>query len=210
MAKTFFKPLILLSAFFLITASTSWALPLAEITYDITSRGGNDYTYEFTVTNTSTAPDTANLDFFQLFFDADDVTAYSNIAWRVDNLWLSFEDDWFDPGLGDPLEPGIAEADDAAIFGGLGGIAIGASLAFEVDFTYTGSLGVDEQLFSFYVEFGAFWLDPNDPNSDYDVAGFFEGTTVYGGGGAQVPEPATVLLFGLGLLGIAGVSRKKE
>ena len=33
---------------------------------------------------------------------------------------------------------------------------------------------------------------------------------IAGASGAPVPEPATILLFGLGILGVAGVSRRKK
>jgi len=33
---------------------------------------------------------------------------------------------------------------------------------------------------------------------------------IVGQGGSPVPEPATMLLFGLGLLGFEGVSRRKK
>ena len=42
---------------------------------------------------------------------------------------------------------------------------------------------------------------------DYDIVG---GSSTYSGSPvASVPEPATMLLFGAGLIGLAGLGRKK-
>ena len=46
-------------------------------------------------------------------------------------------------------------------------------------------------------------------NMSYNPSEFWHGITFGNVGSAAVPEPATVMLFGLGLLGLAGVSRKK-
>ncbi|MCP4721144.1 MAG: PEP-CTERM sorting domain-containing protein [Desulfobacteraceae bacterium] len=69
---------------------------------------------------------------------------------------------------------------------------------------------------------GLFNCDIFDPSVDgtydfilsafHDVDGLLSSTqiqVVVGQGGAQVSEPATMLLFGLGLHGFAGVGRKK-
>jgi hypothetical protein len=70
----------------------------------------------------------------------------------------------------------------------------------------------------------AHWLigstfDPTiDGTYDFSLTAF-SGTTemastniqiIVGQGAAPVPEPATMLLFGLGLLGLAGVNRRKK
>lgn len=182
---------------------------LAAFDYSATDNGGGNYTFDFDVKNNSTGSDTGALDFFEITFDADtDASLYSNISWVSDNGWFSdaFQ---YDASFGGT--PGGVNADDSLFGSGGGGIAKGTSQGgFRVSFDYAGSLGVDEQLFSFLADFGTSDTD----NGGTDLGGYWvlaevEGTASYqappSGG---VPLPGTLLLLGGGLLGLLGARRR--
>lgn len=208
------KAVIVLLTFLFLAFGVSGASAayIGDISYDYVDHSAVNYTFTFTVNNNSTGSDTGGLDFFQIDFDADsDLSLYSNIAWTADNGWDSDADE-YDPSFGGI--PGYVLADDSVFGSNGGGIAQGNSLGgFSVNFDYSGSINPQDQLFSWYANFGTSDVDNSNGGSDmggYWVLGEGSGTTRYEPLGPEaVPEPATMLLLCTGLAGLFGVGRKK-
>lgn len=197
---------LLLILFYISSVSATY---MADITYDYEDHGLGNYTFIFNVNNTSDGVSDGPLDFFMIDFDADsDFSLYSNLTWVEDNNWYS-ETYEYDPSFGGL--PGISFADDS-IFGSGGlGIAQGDSLGgFSVNFDYFGTLSPDEQLFSWYANFGTSDTD----NGGMDMGGYwilgeaFDITEYVPEGPVPIPEPGTILLFGSLLTSVFGILKK--
>ena len=185
-----------------LSTTTALATYQADFAYDYVFNGGNNYTFNLTITNTSTGSDTGALDFFSIDFDADaDWSSYSNISWTDNQGWYSEAVD-YNAAFG--ALPGNVLADDSFMGSNGGGIAQGAALTFQFSFDYTGIVDPDAQLFSWIASFGTF----DDNQGGYGTLGDAAGNLRYEGGGAPVPEPATLILFGTGLVGVAVAGRK--
>lgn|GEM_PF-2238765 len=199
----------------------AYATYQADISYTATDNGGGNYTFDFTVANTSTGADTGGLDFFQILFDADtNYERYSGLNWTATNGWSTFAED-ATSALG-----GVSNvtADDSILVLGGGGIAQGASQGgFKVNFNYGGAtppalLAMSSQLFDWHAEFGTNLSGNGTDMGGYWIMGSYNGTTQFVAppppppGPAPIPEPGTMLLFGIGLAGLVGhgMARRKN
>lgn len=192
-----------------------WAGPvaavyMADITYDYTDLGSDSYQLDVTVENKSTGGDSSALDFFEIDFDAFDITGFNSVVWVNSQSWYADASD-YDYGFGGT--PAWVLADDSFMGSNGGGIAQGASRGgFRFTFNYSGTVALDmENLgFSWYAEFGTYKI-PSDPY--YDVMGSAEGTIRYEDSGQQpaIPEPGTMAIMSIGIAGLlAGAWRRRR
>lgn len=186
--------------------SSASALYMADIAYDYEDHGSGNFTFTFTVNNTSDGTSTGPLDFFMIDFDADsDISLYGNLTWVDNNGWDAWTEE-YDPSFGGI--PAASFADDSILYGSGVGIAQGESLGgFSVNFVYSGTLFPEEQLFSWYANFGTSDTDNEgilidfdgfpDSGDEYWILGEAFGTTrhVPSGPPLTIPEPSTFVLF---------------
>jgi len=78
-------------------------------------------------------------------------------------------------------------------------------------FNLTGPLGVTELYDAYMVALGDATIETDYLLSNYSVVSIngYQNLLVQNSSSAPVPEPTTMLLFGAGLIGLAGVGRKK-
>lgn len=181
--------------------STAGATTIEYISSD---DGSGRYTLEFSVANDALTED---IEWFSIYFgdttnglnftSTSDYSAFSPDDWGAGAEaqpadWFSYS---FEPSAID--NPGMFNSD-----ADINGIAAGNTLTgFTVSFDWTGSGTLGDLFFEVgkFDNFGDYeWLDDgyavNRTPDDND----------------PVPEPTTALLFGLGLVLSAGVSRKKS
>ena len=192
-------------------ASPAWGSYGADVSYTYLQTG-NHYIFNVNLNNSSTAPDTASLDYFRIILNADPIVDnYTNVAWNNGKGWATWEDQ---PLAGFGGNSGALHADDSILGAGGGGIAHGSTInGFQFAFDYNGSILPAQQFLSWHAEYGTNLggngIPQGDPqNPDYWIIGSADGNLRHNGGGASVPEPGTFLLVGAGLVGL--VYRKKR
>jgi hypothetical protein len=164
------------AALLLLGATAS--LKATTITYDLTSLGGNQWKYEYTVANDFLSDPLSD---FVIFFP--DVTSPDALSYTLNNIisppgWTPMVTQPSAIGLG-----GMAEW--------FGSIPVGGSLGgFGFEFAYSGSSPLGSQYFEVY-------------DANFDLAD--RGLTVPGGPHGAPEQSATIIYMLLGMLSLAGM-----
>jgi hypothetical protein len=131
--------------------------------------------------------------------------AAADQSWEIDEPGY-YDGDIYENFLADTLDNGIG----TSIYGDTS-FPDDVSMAMGWDFTLAaGEAAVITLTLSETLPGSGFYLTHWDPDSD---SGFYFSSSLDisdNGGGDPVPEPATMLLFGTGLAGLFGYSRKKR
>jgi len=172
----------------------------AQTSFTLTGISGNDYTFDYSVSNTSADPITASrVSSFAFNADPNIASATSTGAFSYTTLASTYPN-----GIG-TVDVCFKDAQTGSCAGGgSGGLLLGE--------TGTGSftLGFSQPVSSltlsdFFVRYQS--IDgTNNPPSSASGSGTVTSTS---SGGTSVPEPGMVGLFGLGLIGLAVMRRRR-
>lgn len=205
---------ILFCSVFLCIAASAWATPIyyeadrvsgtGEINYDINPFDGWQAP-EFLFTGLSGTVDTNYADFVPGNYTVD-VT--------LTNFWIDVNEDqsadWSLPSVSVSMGP--IDIPALSLSGSFGALSWNfnpySSLWLSYDFGKTGFTNQDANLLLAWVD--SRYSGDHQANGEMDASMGWDAFRVELNSTAPVPEPATILLMGVGLLGLVGFSRKRS
>lgn len=157
------------------------ASPMADLTFTETDLGGGSWQYDYTMANTSdpvTNPGAVLYDVWFSFNSSYSITSVT-VPTGWDSIWDKFSNVFNVFSFPPPDGADIAPGSQPDGF----------------RFIFTGQVGP--------LAFEALFVNPEDVNNP----SLYEGTSRKISGSNPVPEPAAMVLFWLGLLGLTGIRR---
>lgn len=186
---------------FLYAGSYDGATLNATVTYKLLSWSGSTARFDVTAINTSTGPGQNRL------------TSFGIDVVNPDLIWASAGGSEWDASL-NTTAPGFGRVDlcnysgSNCSGGGSGGVLEGDTDNFLLDLRFESSVNSTHPI-TFTSPYTSKWQSVGRDGDSYEFAGCIVGTQGCGGTTTQVPEPATLGLLGLGLVGV-GTTRLRR
>lgn len=176
----------------------------SSTTFTLTGISGNDYTFDYSAANTSSAPITASrLSGFAFNSDPTIDSATSSGAFAYTTTSSNYPN-----GIG-TVDVCFKDAKTGSCAGGAsGGLTIGDSGSGSFTLSFTQPIS-SLTLSDFFVRYQSIDGTNNPPSSASGAGTLSSTSTSTSSGGTPVPEPGMIGLFGAGLVGLALLRRRR-